>query len=81
MLVESVDGQRALLGRPRSLARRGPVLTCLSGFIEQGESIEEAVRHILLRFQLRPLVSCIFIHSYSEKLPLHCGRGSLCKNS
>jgi hypothetical protein len=44
MLVESPDGESALLGRPRSLARRGPVLTCLSGFIEQGESIEEAVR-------------------------------------
>ena len=44
MLVESVDGKHALLGRPRSLKRRGPVLTCLSGFIEQGESIEEAVR-------------------------------------
>ncbi len=44
MLVESVDGKHALLGRPRSLRRRGPVLTCLSGFIEQGESIEEAVR-------------------------------------
>ncbi|CAL5218535.1 g224 [Coccomyxa viridis] len=43
MLVESVDGKHALLGRPRSLKRRGPVLTCLSGFIEQGESIEEAV--------------------------------------
>ena len=43
MLVESVDGEYALLGRPRSLKRRGPVLTCLSGFIEQGESIEEAV--------------------------------------
>ena len=44
MLVESPDGQSALLGRPKSLRRRGPVLTCLSGFIEQGESIEEAVR-------------------------------------
>jgi NADH pyrophosphatase NudC (nudix superfamily) len=43
MLVESVDGKHALLGRPQSLRRRGPVLTCLSGFIEQGESIEEAV--------------------------------------
>ncbi|KAK9812320.1 hypothetical protein WJX73_001978 [Symbiochloris irregularis] len=42
-LVESTDGQRALLGRPKSLSRRG-VLTCLSGFIEQGESIEECVR-------------------------------------
>lgn len=44
MLIESPDGQSALLGRPQSLRRRGPVLTCLSGFIEQGESIEEAVR-------------------------------------
>ena len=43
MLVESPDGASALLGRPKSLRRRGPVLTCLSGFIEQGESIEEAV--------------------------------------
>ena len=42
-MVESTDGQRALLGRPKSLQRSG-VLTCLSGFIEQGESIEEAVR-------------------------------------
>lgn len=42
-IIESVDGQSALLGRPKSL-RSGGVLTCLSGFIEQGESIEEAVR-------------------------------------
>ena len=45
MLIESVDGEHALLGRPRSLKRRGGILTCLSGFIEQGESIEEAVRY------------------------------------
>ena len=43
VMVESVDGRRALLGRPKSLKRPG-VLTCLSGFIEQGESIEDAVR-------------------------------------
>lgn len=42
-LVESVDGQQALLGRPKALNRSG-VLTCLSGFMEQGESIEETVR-------------------------------------
>ena len=41
-VVESVDGSRALLGRPKTL--RSGVLTCLSGFIEQGESIEESVR-------------------------------------
>ena len=44
MLVESAAGDAALLGRPRSLQGRGAVLTCLSGFIEQGEAIEEAVR-------------------------------------
>ncbi|KAK9835976.1 hypothetical protein WJX81_003158 [Elliptochloris bilobata] len=44
MLVESAAGDAALLGRPRSLRGRGAVLTCLSGFIEQGEAIEEAVR-------------------------------------
>ena len=33
MLVESPDGGRALLGRPKKL--RPGVLTCLSGFIEQ----------------------------------------------
>ncbi len=44
MLVEDAAGDAALLGRPRSLRGRGAVLTCLSGFIEQGEAIEEAVR-------------------------------------
>ena len=33
MMVESSDGSKALLGRPKKL--RGGVLTCLSGFIEQ----------------------------------------------
>ncbi len=41
MLVVSADGQRALLGRAKNL-RKG-MYTCLSGFIEMGESIEEAV--------------------------------------
>ena len=56
MLIESVDGKQALLGRPRSLKRRGPVLTCLSGFIEQGESIEEAVRPSLASVGLAPTI-------------------------
>lgn len=58
MLVESVDGQSALLGRPRSLTRRGPVLTCLSGFIEQGESIEEAVRMIHILYPKCSFLCC-----------------------
>ena len=43
MMVESSDGQRALVGRSKAI-RLGTMLTCLSGFIEQGEAIEEAVR-------------------------------------
>ncbi|MEW5305625.1 MAG: hypothetical protein WDW36_008155 [Sanguina aurantia] len=42
MLVESPDGQRALLGRSQKFT--AGMYTCLSGFIDQCESIEEAVR-------------------------------------
>ncbi len=42
MLVESPDGHRALLGRS---AKSTPgMYTCLSGFIDPCEGIEEAVR-------------------------------------
>lgn len=40
-LVESRDGSAALLGRGRGM--RGAMYTCLSGFVEQGESLEEAI--------------------------------------
>lgn len=39
MLVESPDGRRALLGRSRKFTPG--MYTCLSGFIDQCESIEE----------------------------------------
>lgn len=39
MLVESPDGQRALLGRNKKFT--AGMYTCLSGFIDQCESIEE----------------------------------------
>jgi NAD+ diphosphatase len=39
-LVESPDGSAVLLGRGR--ASPPGMLTCLSGFVEQGESVEEA---------------------------------------
>lgn len=39
MLVESPDGQRALLGRSQKFT--AGMYTCLSGFIDQCESIEE----------------------------------------
>ncbi|GFH23573.1 nudix hydrolase domain-containing protein [Haematococcus lacustris] len=41
MLVESPDGQRALLGRSAKFTPG--MYTCLSGFIDQCESIEEIV--------------------------------------
>lgn len=45
MLVESPDGQRALLGRSKKSTPG--MYTCLSGFIDQCEAIEEAVRREL----------------------------------
>ncbi|PNW78451.1 hypothetical protein CHLRE_09g396900v5 [Chlamydomonas reinhardtii] len=42
MLVESPDGRRALLGRNRKFTPG--MYTCLSGFVDQCESVEEAVR-------------------------------------
>ncbi|BDA44335.1 Peroxisomal NADH pyrophosphatase NUDT12 [Coccomyxa sp. Obi] len=75
MLVESVDGQSALLGRPRSLTRRGPVLTCLSGFIEQGESIEEAVRREVREEAGVPVGA---VHILGSQ-PWPVGRGGSCE--
>ena len=43
MLVESVDGSKVLLGRAKTI-RHASMLTCLSGFVEQVETIEEACR-------------------------------------
>lgn len=43
MLVESVDGSKVLLGRAKTI-RHESMLTCLSGFVEQVETIEEACR-------------------------------------
>ena len=43
MLVESIDGSMVLLGRAKTI-RHASMLTCLSGFIEQVETIEEACR-------------------------------------
>lgn len=39
MMVESADGQRALLGRSRG--HRPGMLTCLAGFVDQCESVGE----------------------------------------
>ena len=44
MLVESMDGSRALLGRPRNL--RPGVLTCLSGFIEQACRLQPSLEAV-----------------------------------
>lgn len=46
MLVLSPNGNRVLLGRSKKLPEG--MLTCLSGFVDQGESIEEAVAREVL---------------------------------
>ncbi len=42
VIVLVADGDRALLANPT--ARRAPMYTCVAGFMEPGETIEEAVR-------------------------------------
>ena len=67
MMVESADGKRALVGRSKAI-RLGTMLTCLSGFIEQGEAIEEAVRREVMeeagsrRLQLLPCTWWYCLH-------------------
>ena len=73
MLVESKDGSSALLGRPKKL--RPGVLTCLSGFIEQGESVEEAVAREVQEEAGVPLVSIELLGS--QPWPI----GALCCGS
>lgn len=53
MLVKSPDGRQALLGRSKNL--RANMQTCLSGFVDQAESIEEvrsSCRHTCPSFDL-----------------------------
>jgi NAD+ diphosphatase len=54
MLVESPDGHRALLGRSRKFMPG--MYTCLSGFIDQCEAVEE-VRCLF--------VVCVFLAAYA----------------
>lgn len=42
MLVESFDGTKVLLGRSKKMPPG--MMTCLSGFVDQGESISDAVK-------------------------------------
>ena len=47
MLVQSVDGERCLLGRTHGASKRFGGLamySCLAGFVEMSESVEDAVR-------------------------------------
>ncbi len=62
MLVESEDGQSALLGRSKTIRTKG-ILTCLSGFIEQGESIEEAVRREVMEEAGLPVSTVVILGS------------------
>ncbi|KAI7840059.1 hypothetical protein COHA_006190 [Chlorella ohadii] len=73
MLVESPDGQAALLGR--SKAMRPGMLTALSGFVDQGEAIEEAVRRETREEAGVPLVAVDIVGSQ----PWPVGRGGSCE--
>ena len=44
LIVDEPNGERCLLGRPQGPIARTNFYTALAGFIDQGESIEEAVR-------------------------------------
>mmetsp|Transcript_15187 Transcript_15187/g.44738 ORF Transcript_15187/g.44738 Transcript_15187/m.44738 type:complete len:192 (-) Transcript_15187:1123-1698(-) len=73
MLVESPDGHRALLGRSK---RNTPgMYTCLSGFIDQCESIEEAVRREV-REEARVMVDQVHVLGTQ---PWPIGRAGTCE--
>ncbi|GFR52546.1 hypothetical protein Agub_g15121 [Astrephomene gubernaculifera] len=58
MLVESPDGRRALLGRNKKFTPG--MYTCLSGFVDQCESVEEAVRREVFE-ESRVLVASVAV--------------------
>ncbi|KXZ49974.1 hypothetical protein GPECTOR_18g130 [Gonium pectorale] len=58
MLVESPDGRRALLGRNKKYTPG--MYTCLSGFVDQCESVEEAVRREVFE-ESRVLVATVAV--------------------
>lgn len=73
VLVESADGQRCLLGRQRNYPPG--MFTCVSGFIEHGESAENAaVREVLEETGVRCASSSLVA---SQPWPL--GRGFHCE--
>jgi NADH pyrophosphatase NudC (nudix superfamily) len=76
MLVESPDGHRALLGRS---AKSTPgMYTCLSGFIDPCEGIEEAVRREVME-EARVQVSTFEAQQQgSAVLPYHRCRFAVC---
>ena len=43
MLVQSADGERCLLGQTKR-RHNSNMYSCLAGFVEQSESVEDAVR-------------------------------------
>ncbi|KAL3149464.1 hypothetical protein ABBQ32_002249 [Trebouxia sp. C0010 RCD-2024] len=74
MLVESVDGSKVLLGRAKTI-RHESMLTCLSGFVEQVETIEEACRREVME---EAGISVGPVHIAGSQ-PWPMGRGGTCE--
>lgn len=73
VLVESHDGERCLLGRqPRYPAG---MYTCISGFVEHGESVENAAMREVLE---ETAVVCESVALVASQ-PWPCGRGMACE--
>ena len=78
MLVESLDGSRALLGRSKRM--RPGMLTCLSGFIEQVLLICEPVALMLVLSDpsIDPLYFRLMTHCFSYCIYSFCEPSVLC---
>jgi NADH pyrophosphatase NudC (nudix superfamily) len=73
VLVESADGERCLLGRQRNYLPN--LFTCISGFVEHGESAEcAAAREVLEETSVR----CSDLRLVASQ-PWPCGRGNSCE--
>ena len=73
VLVTSADGERVLLGRQKAFPPS--MFTCVSGFVEHGESVECAAAREVLEETGIVIVSAELIASQ----PWPCGRGGACE--
>ena len=73
VLVESSDGERCLLGRQKTYPPG--MWTCISGFVEHGESVEHAAAREVLEETGVRCTSTVLVASQ----PWPCGRGNHCE--